>query len=343
MTTLKKYLTFDDVGLIPKYNEIKSRLDTNIESLLSKNVKTNIPFIPANMDTVIGVELAEVLQKYNGIGIFHRFSPLKERLEWVKKFPHFFQSCGINDFTDTQELIKSGCKRFCIDIAHGHSSMVSEMISKIKKELPDSQIIAGNICTPEGFQYLVDAGADSIKVGVGPGSACSTRMVTGVGVPQFSAVYNVTQQRNNYYKKTGIYIPIIADGGIRDSRDICLALATGADTVMMGSIFCKTLESACPKVKSDDGIIYGKYRGQASANFQKDYYGEVKKGTVPEGIDFSVKINKSAHDIINEFSGSLRSSMTYLGAYTIKEYHNNAEFFESTSNYLPESKPRKEI
>jgi IMP dehydrogenase len=111
---------------------------------------------------------------------------------------------------------------------------------------------------------------------------------------------------------------------------------------MMGSIFCKTFESACPKFKDDQGNTFGKYRGQASANFQEEYFGGVKNGTVPEGIDFTVKINKSAKDVIEEFSGALRSSMTYLGANNFNDYHKNAEFFESSMNYLPESKPRKE-
>lgn len=342
MYNLKRFLTFDDVGLIPKFNKIRSRLDVSLNTLVTTKVKSAIPFIPANMDTVIGTELANVIKGYGGVGIFHRFAPIEKRLEWYKEFPEFFQSCGINDWEDTLALMNAGCKNYCIDIAHGHSVMVADMIKKIKSKCPDSQVIAGNVCTPEGFKYLVESGADSIKVGVGPGAACSTRMVTGVGVPQFSAIQNIVMTRDLYYNHKDIYIPIIADGGIRDSRDICLALAAGADTVMMGSIFCKTFESACPKFKDENGIVYGKYRGQASANFQDEYFGGVKKGTVPEGIDFTVKISKSANTIIDEFSGALRSSMTYLGASTMEEYHHNAEFFESTMNYLPESKPRKE-
>jgi IMP dehydrogenase len=282
------------------------------------------------------------LKSYGGIGIFHRFSPIEKRIEWLNDFPDFFHSCGVTDWEDTLILIKAGCKRYCIDIAHGHSIMVGEMIQKIKSNCPEAQIIAGNVCTVEGFDYLYTMGADAIKIGVGPGSACSTRMVTGVGVPQFSAVYEISKYRDLINNKKGKYIPIIADGGIRDSRDICLALAAGANTVMMGSIFCKTFESACPKFKDEDGNTFGKYRGQASANFQNEYFGRVKEGTVPEGIDFTVKISKSAKDVIDEFSGALRSSMTYLGASNMEEYHMNADFFESTSNYLPESKPRKE-
>jgi IMP dehydrogenase len=342
MSQLKRYLTFDDVGLIPKYNTISSRLAVNLQTNISKNVLSNIPFIPANMDTVIDSELANVIKKYNGIAIFHRFAPIEKRRRWLNEFPDFFHSCGIQDWQDTVVLLNAGCKRFCIDIAHGHSEIVSNMIRKIKNYDKQVEIIAGNVCTSEAFEFLVDAGADAIKVGVGPGAACSTRMVTGVGVPQFSAIQQVVMKRNEYQMLSGQYIPIIADGGIRDSRDICLALAAGADSVMMGSIFCKTFESACPKFKDDQGNTIGKYRGQASANFQEEYFGGVKNGTVPEGIDFTVKINRSAKDVIDEFSGALRSSMTYLGANNFNEYHRNAEFFESTMNYLPESKPRKE-
>jgi IMP dehydrogenase len=342
MTLLKKFLTFDDVGLIPKFNTIKSRLDVNLSSLLSKNVISKIPLIPANMDSVIGTELAKVLVDNGGIGIFHRFIDIEKRIEFHHKFPTFFQSCGITDWENTKILLASGCKNFCIDIAHGHSEMVADMIKKIKLNCPDAQVIAGNVCTPEGFQYLVDAGADSIKLGVGGGAACSTRMVTGIGVPQFSAIQSINKIRNEYFDKTNIYIPIIADGGIRDSRDICLALAAGGDTVMMGSLFCKTFESVCYKEKDENGETWGKYRGQASEDFQQEYFGGLKKGTVPEGISFKVKITKTAQELIDEISGSLRSSMTYLGASTMSEYHENAEFFESTMNYLPESKPRKE-
>jgi IMP dehydrogenase len=340
--SLKKFLTFDDVGLIPKFNSIKSRLDTKLTSKITQTIRTEIPFIPANMDTVMGTKMASLLKENGGIGIFHRFASVETRLYWLTNFPNFFQSCGITDWNNTIILINAGCKNFCIDIAHGHSGMVGEMIEKIKNNVNDAQIIAGNICTPDGFRYLVDCGADCIKLGVGPGSACSTRMVTGVGVPQFSAIQSVAQKRDEYFTSTGKYIPIIADGGIRDSRDVCLALAAGADTVMMGMIFCKTFESECKKIIESDGTTYGIYRGQASANFQNDYFGMVKKGTVPEGIDFKIKIVKSAQEIIDNFMGSLRSSFTYLGAENMKEYHENAEFFESTINYLPESKPRKE-
>ena len=342
MSSLKKFLTFDDVGLIPKFNNVKSRLAVNLQSKITNTISTSVPLIPANMDTVMCTELANVLKKNNMVGIFHRFATIEKRIEWYKDFPNFFQSCGISDWDDTIVLLNLGCKNFCIDIAHGHSEMVSDVIKKIKSVSNDAQVIAGNVCTPEGFQFLVEAGADAIKVGVGPGAACSTRMVTGVGVPQFSAIQSINKVRNEYLEKTNKYISIIADGGIRDSRDVCLAIAAGGDTVMMGSIFCKTFESACPKSVDENGLTIGKYRGQASSDFQNEYFGTVKKGTVPEGISFTVKITKNAQDIIDEFSGALRSSMTYLGTDNMDGYHKNADFFESTMNYLPESKPRKE-
>jgi len=731
MTSLRKFLTFDDVGLIPKHNSIKSRLAVNLQSKITNSILTKVPLIPANMDTVMCTNLANVLKKNDMIGIFHRFTTIENKIDWLHGFPNFFQSCGVNDWVDIITLINVGCKNFCIDIAHGHSDMVFDLIIKIKSKCPDAQIIAGNVCTQEGFKFLVNAGADAIKVGVGPGccgfntrilmangiykniqdvkindfvinkdgkpvkvlnvmnqgiknvikiknnlhykesyftknheffigdlstsseksisssdiaklieykwkelfdcnwnntfvlfpkvidwklednftidkgivsdieiiktdkgavndleiittdkeenttfnrflkssydlgyifgtflgdgcaincintesgstswyfgieeedicikltnciknvlnidvkfnklnnknvnnvtlynkcitqllitfgektekhlpdnlycknkeyikglfdglidsdghidkttrietdtiycftntspqlielfqwccfnlnlsftsaekndregnltedsvfntpyrtktdifnrftnsylysniissdntdelmetwdlevdcethsfiannmivhnSACSTRMVTGIGVPQFSAIQSINEIRNDYYLKTGKYITIIADGGIRDSRDVCLALAAGGDTVMMGSIFCKTFESACQKNTDENGNTIGKYRGQASEDFQKEYFGCVKNGTVAEGINFNVKITKHAQEIIDDFSGSLRSSMTYLGADNIDSYHKNAEFFESTVNYLPESKPRKE-
>jgi IMP dehydrogenase len=173
-------------------------------------------------------------------------------------------------------------------------------------------------------------------VGVGPGAACTTRMITGFGVPQFSAIYECAKVAEK------LRVPLIADGGIRNSRDVILALAAGASSVMLGNMFAMTLESVAPKRPSPENpsCIEAKYRGQASKDFQSEYYGGVKDKTVAEGIDFWAPVTGSARDLIAQLMGGLRSGMTFGGARNIKELQRKAEFVEVSSHYLQESRPR---
>jgi len=190
------------------------------------------------------------------------------------------------------------------------------------------------LSTPIAYQDLANAGADAIKVGIGPGAACTTRMVTGFGIPQFSAIYECAKIAQK------LRVPLIADGGIRSSRDMVLALAAGANSVMIGKLFALCKESAAEK-KVVENKMYAKYRGQASEDFQTEFYGGLKEKTVAEGVDFWTPVEKSAQDLIDEFLGGVRSGMTYGGARNIKELQRKAEFVRVTSNYLSESKPRK--
>jgi IMP dehydrogenase len=212
-----------------------------------------------------------------------------------------------------------------------------ELIRATKSEFPDTQVIAGNVCTPMAYQDLVNAGADAVKVGIGPGAACTTRVVTGFGVPQFTAI----KQCADLAQK--LRVPIIADGGIRSSRDLVLALAAGASTVMMGKMFALTVESAAKKRGSGitSSCEEACYRGQASEDFQKDYYGGLKEKTVAEGTNFWAPVSGPAQDLIDELLGGLRSGLTYGGARSIKELQRKAEFMEVTSTYAAESHPRR--
>ncbi|KAL9645785.1 hypothetical protein ABK040_003517 [Willaertia magna] len=333
-------LTFDDVALVPQYNNVPSRLHPSLETWLTKNTKVGIPLVPANMDTVIGDELADVLIQNGGIPLFHRFTSFENQAQWVEKYKDkCFISCGLNDMETTCKLLELGAKGVVIDIAHGHSEAMCSFIRTLKKQLPEKEIIAGNVCTPMGYQDLVSAGADAVKVGVGCGAACTTRIKTGFGIPQFSAIRNCAEIARK------IRVPIIADGGIVLERDMVLALAAGASTVMMGSIFAKTKESAAPKftkVEGDKEVTLVKYRGQASKDFQDEYYGGLKKGTVPEGVSFYAKCSGSAQDVIDGFCGALRSALTYGGAKDIKELQRKAEFVKVTPNFTKESHARPE-
>jgi len=202
------------------------------------------------------------------------------------------------------------------------------------------EVIAGNICTARAYHDLVNAGADAVKVGIGPGAVCTTRMVTGFGVPQFTAIRDCAEESSHFR------VPVIADGGIKTSKDVALALAAGASTVMIVKLFALTDESAAEKAinsQAKPGTCWqAKYRGQASADFQNEFCGGLKEKTVAEGIDFWAPVSGPAQDLIDELLGGLRSAMTYGGARSIKELQRKAEFMEVTNAYEAESKPRRE-
>lgn len=336
---MKKSYTFDDVALVPQFNNIPSRTEPNLETWISKNRKIHMPLIASNMDTVIGEELAEILLSYGSIPVFHRFTDFETQLRWVQKFKdRTYISCGVQTqkIDETRTLLDQGAVGVFIDVAHGHSDRMFHLVEDLKNSHPDKDIIPGNVCTPMAYHDLVNAGADAVKVGVGPGAACTTRMVTGFGVPQFSAIYECAQIAEK------LRIPLIADGGVRDSRDVVLALAAGASTVMIGKLFAMTKESAAPKRASESSPtgLESKYRGQASEDFQTDYYGALKEKTVAEGIDFWGPVTSSAQTLIEKLLGGLRSGMTYGGARNIKELQRKAEFTEVSFSYMHESKPR---
>lgn len=337
---MKRAYAFDDVALVPQFNNIPSRTEPNLETWLTKDRKIQTPLLAANMDSVIGDSLADVLIKNGGIPIYHRFTHFEQQERWVKKYENnTYISCGIaNKTVETFKLLELGAVGVCIDVAHGHSSRMLRLIEEIKKAFPNKEVIAGNVCTPMAYHDLVNAGADAVKVGVGPGAACTTRIVTGFGVPQFSAIYECARIAEK------LRIPLIADGGIRNSRDVVLALAAGASTVMIGKLFALTEESAAQKRPSTNGRLgmEAKYRGQASEDFQMDFYGVIKEKTVAEGIDFWAPINGTAQQLMDNILGGLRSGMTYGGARNIKELQRKAEFVEVTNSYMHESHPRRD-
>lgn len=331
---MRQAFTYDDVALVPQFNNIPSRTEPSLESWLTKRLKIGIPLIASNMDTVIGDELADLLIESGSIPIFHRFTSFEEQVRWVKKYEkNTFVSCGIGKLDETRKLLDLGAAGVCIDVAHGHSDRMFHHIQELKKTHPDQQIIAGNVCTAMAYHDLVNAGADAVKVGIGPGAACSTRIVTGFGIPQFTAVRDCARIAEK------LRVPLIADGGIRGSRDVVLALAAGASSVMLGKLFALTKESSAQKRSSDKGLE-AKYRGQASTDFQTEFYGGLKAKTVAEGIDFWAPVSGSAEELINNLLGGIRSGMTYGGARNLKELQRKAEFVQVTSTYLAESKPR---
>ena len=322
---MKTGLSFDDVCLVPRYNNVPSRTTPALSSWLG-NFRLDYPFLAENMDTVIGPELIEVLGSYGLPPILHRFyknpDELLNLMHSLEGKCLYFISSGIEVKPILASIKKEKLRPWgiCLDIAHGHSSAVMDAIKEIKDTCPrELSVIAGNVCTAQAVHDLATAGADTVKVGIGPGSVCTTRQVTGFGVPQFTAIQDCAEAAKERQ------VDIIADGGIRDSRDCVLALAAGASSVMIGGLFANTKEAAGK----------GAYRGQASADFQKDYYGKVKEGTVPEGIAyrFTERNPRSAKAVIDELLGGIRSGLTYGGAASIKELQRKAKFMRVTSNY----------
>jgi len=355
---ISRGLTFDDVCLVPRYSNVGSRAEPQLTTWLTKNTKIELPLIPANMDTVIGTELAHVVVGNGGIPLFHRFSDSAQKIKWLSDFPNCFLSSGLGkeSIKELERFVEAHhLKGVVLDVAHGHSELMINTISYLKNTCPSLEVIAGNVCTARAYHDLVNAGADAVKVGIGPGAACTTRNVTGFGVPQFTAIKNCADEAVH------LGVPIIADGGIRNSSDIVKALAVGACTVMIGKIFALTEESAaekrdprnavyttgdkiedCSFISEGVPVRQAKYRGQASADFQNDFYGGLKEKTVAEGTDFWAPVTGSAQDTINDLLGGLRSGLTYAGAEDIKELQRKAEFMQVSANYGYESNPRRD-
>ena len=344
---MKLGLTFDDVCLVPVFNNVESRTEPCVRTKLTSGCGMAIPIIASNMDTVIGPELAKVLISAGSVPIFHRFASFEQKVSWVNEFPGSFLSSGIRmgDVVELEKILEeTSLAGVCFDIAHGHDARLLNIIDSLKNKYPELEVIAGNVCTADAYRDLVNAGATAVKIGIGPGAACTTRKVTGFGVPQFTAIQDIAAVKKK------LLVPIIADGGIRGSADIVKALAAGADSVMLGKLFALTNESAAPKrdrpwmpgegALQPAHVQQAKYRGQASADFQEDYFGATKDGTVPEGEAFWADVSGPAMNLIQKLMAGLRSGMTYGGARSIPELQRKAEFIQVTGNYEAESSPR---
>lgn len=324
-------LTFNDIALVPQFNNIDSRIEPDLSSWVTKRTKIGIPVLAANMDTVISEELADILLSYGSTPIFHRFYKTEEeKKKLINKYgDKAYFSVGV---TNPEEVAKiaENVKGIVFDIAHGHSLKLMRAVEEAKSKYSHLEVIAGNVCTTEGYVDLVNAGADAVKVGIGPGAACTTRVVTGFGVPQFSAILKIGKISKKYQ------IPFIADGGIETSGDIVKALAAGASTVMIGKLFALTNEAASHK--HPDGFVC--YRGQASKEFQNDYYGGMKHGTSAEGVEMFCKGTGSAKELLDNLLGGIRSGFTYGGARDIKELQKKFEYVRVTPSYQTESQTR---
>lgn len=332
-------LTYDDVLLMPRHCEITSRTIPNLETRVTKNKKIQIPFVSANMDTVTEKDMALGMAKLGGMGILHRFISVEEQVEQIKflrEKKSETQNLWISASVGVKEegmqradiLADAGVEILTVDIAHGDSVMMLETMEYVKKKYPHIDLIAGNVAMPDGVKRLIEAGADAVKVGIGPGSMCTTRIITGCGVPQLTAVALCVEEAKKHD------IPVIADGGVKTSGDIVKALAAGAETVMLGSMLAGCLETP--------GEIKGgmkKYRGMASKDAQVSWRGNMQQGMAAEGESRMIAIKGSVEHVVGELAGGVRSGMTYLNAKNLEEISKNALFMEMSSSGMLESRP----
>jgi IMP dehydrogenase len=352
---MQKALTFSDVSIIPRYSEIGTRrgIETGGEIDLTSDFgpfKLRLPVFAANMKSICGPKMAIAMRLSGGMGILHRFcsneDAVQDFLEVVecgelKSFEENVWNVGVSVGVQAEDKVRfnalydAGARIFCIDIAHGHSKMMKDMI-KFVKTYDGVYIIAGNIATGEGASDLIEWGANCVKVGIGPGAACETRKNTGVGVPQLTAcewVHNAVVRASN-----GRNIKIIADGGIRVSGDIPKALKY-VDAVMVGSFIAGTEETPGAVFRDDNGDDYKVYQGSASG---ENKVSNGKPNEYVEGISLKVKFRNHVKYILSEGGTSIReglqSSFSYVGARTLPEFKMNCDFMEMSSGGKRESK-----
>lgn len=326
-----KALAFDDISLIPQYSEVASRHDVDLSCELGP-YKLKLPILSANMKTVTGTEMCAAMYDNGGIGVLHRFGKIRDSLDqlYTSGIP-YIASVGVdNDIPMLATLKDRDVKVICIDVAHGHHSKVRHLIQYIRYHYEDSfTIIAGNVCTGDAAFSLAKWGADIIKVGVGPGSHCTTRVVTGHGVPQVTAIKEVhdglfVAVNRGFLKKAP---KIIADGGIRNSGDIAKALAVGADYVMIGRLLAGCQEAPSEAIMRPDGLKKV-YRGSASYEAQVEY--RDKRTVIAEGVQSEIPYVGTVEQVLTKLANGLKSACSYSGAHNLKEFKDNARYVEVT-------------
>ncbi|NTU72990.1 IMP dehydrogenase [Candidatus Roizmanbacteria bacterium] len=358
-------LTFDDVLLVPGYSDF-SRGDISLETKLTRNISLKLPFISSPMDTVTEHKLAIALATRGGIGIIHRNLTIETQADEVKKVKEagFLVGAAIGASTGFEDraaaLVKAGADVILVDSAHGYAKSIIEAIKYVKATYPEVDVIGGSIATYDGAKALIDAGADGLRIGMGPGAICTTRIISGMGVPQITAVMEACRAADEHG------VPVIADGGIKYSGDMVKALAAGASTVMMGSYFASCIEAP--------GDVFELHHNQVPARFQsvfkdttktytfKSYrgmgsVGAMQKGAeiksedefhgkdykdrvmVAEGVEGLVPVKGAVKSLIEQAVGGIKSGMYYVGAKSVPELHEKGKFMKITQASLIESHP----
>jgi IMP dehydrogenase len=326
--------TYDDIQLVPKYSEVESRSSIDLSTQLSRNFRLSVPLVAAPMDTVCEWEMAVELMKFGGVGCIHRFMTIGEQVEQVKKVnKHTLSNPNIpvmaavgatdNYIERAQALVLAGANVLLIDVAHGHHIHVKKAIEKLKV-FPRVDIIAGNIATADAAVDLINWGADGLRINIGNGALCTTRIKTGFGVPSVTCLRNIINAfcaevlDKTIITPTYRGVPVIADGGIRNSGDIAKALALGANSVMLGSLLAATEESPGKIVDKLPAGLFKRYRGSASLE-TKLAHG--MNGRNVEGESTEIPYKGGAKYIIMDLLDGIRSALSYGGAKNLQEFH----------------------
>ena len=328
-------ITFDDVLLVPAYNHHESRrvVDTTSIDRLEK-LSLSLPVISSNMDTITESKMANFMSSKGGMGALHRFMSIEDNIKEFKKCDaKVFVSIGCTDaeLQRAEALRDAGADYFCVDVAHAHAKYVGKTLKNLRQLLADRCIMAGNVATYAGADYLASCGADIIKAGIGGGSVCSTRIKTGFGVPMLTCIQDCSRSDRS----------IVADGGIRTSGDIVKALAFGADFVMIGGMLAGTAPTPGEFITKADGTKIKRYRGMASQEAQEAFMGPMHEWKTAEGVATEVPYKENPDAILGDIVGGLRSGLTYAGADTISELQRKLNYVVVTQAGRIESLPHK--
>jgi IMP dehydrogenase len=327
MRTNNIALAYDDIQLIPSYSEINSRQEIQLFTQLTTNYKIKIPLIASPMDTVCDHVMAIAMAKMGGVGCIHRFMTIEDQSlevsitnrqvnnqdtkeEWNSTIPVMAAIGANGDYLErARELVKNGANVILIDVAHGHHSFVKDALEQLKKHMPSHvDIIAGNIATRQGAIDLINWGTDALRVGIGGGSLCTTRVKTGFGVPNVTSLTEIAEVSN---------VPIIACGGIKSSGDIAKALAVGASSVILGSLLAGTKEAPGAIIEKQNGL-YKRYRGAASLE-TKITHGQATRNV--EGESTVIPFKGGVKFIVDGLLDGLKSALSYAGARNLTEFH----------------------
>lgn len=323
--------------MIPSYNHYESRrlVDISIKDKTGK-LTLDLPLLTSNMDTVTESEMANFIGTRGGMGVLHRFMTIERNIDEFKKcrFKTFVSvGCTEKDLDRAVALRQAGADYFCIDVAHAHAKYVGKTLKRLRDELPDVCIMAGNVATYAGADYLASCGADIIKVGIGGGSVCSTRIKTGFGVPMLTSIRECARVDRS----------IVADGGIRTPGDIVKALAFGADFVMLGGMLAGTRPTPGPVSMGENGAKVKEYRGMASREAQEDFIGVLPEWKTAEGVSTYVPYREDEEAIIADIIGGLRSGLTYGGADSLRELQRKLDYMVVSNASRIESLPHKTL
>lgn len=338
----KTALCFDDILLVPQESDIQSRHSVDLTMTIGfgkSSIVLDLPVIAAPMDTVCDIDMCIALDRQGGLGILHRYmleETLIQKVKLLKYGKHRFgvSIAATNGYMNLSEkLYDEGARIFLVDTANGHSQYAINAVENLRSAFSDDiHIMAGNVATADGFMRLAEAGADSVRVGIGGGSACTTRIVSGHGVPTLASIMDVEELR----EMNDTNCSIVADGGIRNSGDMVKAFAAGSDAVMVGSMLAGTDEAPGEIITDHTGKEAKLFRGMASAQAQKESRGSV---SVSEGVSTTVPYKGSVEHIVNQIRGGLGSGCSYSGVDQLSMLSSVAEYVIVTHSSLGESRP----